>query len=47
MTWNTMLLQEDYKKGVRSPRSAHSTFNKMAMGLETLRDCVVVLRKSK
>jgi hypothetical protein len=41
------LLQEDYKKAVRGQRSAQSTINKMAMGLETLRDCVEVLRKSK
>jgi len=32
------LLQEDCKKAVRGQRSAHSTINKMAMGLETLRN---------
>jgi hypothetical protein len=46
MTWTYRLLQEDYKKAVRGQRSAQSTINKMAMGLETLRDCVEVLRKS-
>jgi hypothetical protein len=32
------LLQEDCKKAVRGQRSAHSTINKMAMGLKTLRN---------
>ena len=32
------LLEEDYKKAVRGQRSAQSTINKMAMGLETLRN---------
>jgi hypothetical protein len=40
------LLKEDYKKAAMSQRSAHSTFNKMAIGLETLRDCGQDLQKA-
>ena len=41
MTWTYRLLQEDYKKkAVRGPKinQLTSTINKMAMGLETLRN---------